>query len=152
MGRQQADKLLKKDKVHVVAGIIWSNVLAATQKRVIRAKKILISTNAGWSGMAGKHCSPYFFSTSWNNDQTPEAMGELMNQEKLDNVLLFSANYQAGKDMLTGFERTYKGKVAGRILYRLGLLDFQAEIAQIRAMKPAGDVRLRARSDPGSPS
>ena len=136
VGRQQADKMLKKDKVHVVAGITWSNVLAAVQKRVIRSKKILISTNAGWSGMAGKHCSPYFFTTSWNNDQTPEAMGELMNQEKLDNVFLISANYQAGKDMLTGFERTYKGKVTGRILYRLGQRDYQAEISQIRAVKP----------------
>ena len=137
MGRQQADKLLKKDKVHLVAGITWSNVLAAVQKRVIRSKKIIISTNAGWSAMAGKNCSPYFFTTSWNNDQTPEAMGELMNQEKLDNVFLISANYQAGKDMLTGFERTYKGKVAKRILYRLGQRDYQAEISQIRAAKPA---------------
>ena len=137
VGRQQADKLLKKDKVHLVAGITWSNVLAAVQKRVIRSKKIIISTNAGWSAMAGKNCSPYFFTTSWNNDQTPEAMGELMNQEKLDNVFLISANYQAGKDMLTGFERTYKGKVAGRILYRLGQRDYQAEISQIRAVKPA---------------
>jgi branched-chain amino acid transport system substrate-binding protein len=137
VGRQQADKMLKKDKVHVVAGITWSNVLAAVQKRVVRAKKILISTNAGWSAMAGKNCSPYFFTTSWNNDQTPEAMGELMNQEKLDNVFLISANYQAGKDMLTGFERTYKGKVAKRILYRLGQRDYQAEISQIRAAKPA---------------
>lgn len=136
VGRQQADKLLKKDKVHVVAGITWSNVLAAVQKRVIRSKKILISTNAGWSAMAGKNCSPYFFTTSWNNDQTPEAMGELMNQEKLDDVFLISANYQAGKDMLTGFERTYKGKVTGRILYRLGQRDYQAEISQIRAVKP----------------
>ena len=136
VGRQQADKMLKKDKVHVVAGITWSNVLAAVQKRVVRAKKILISTNAGWSAMAGKNCSPYFFSTSWNNDQTPEAMGELMNQEKLDNVFLISANYQAGKDMLTGFERTYKGNVKGRILYRLGQRDYQAEISQIRAVKP----------------
>ena len=137
VGRQQADKMLKKDKVHVVTGIIWSNILAAVQKRVIRSKKILISTNAGWSAMAGKNCSPYFFSTSWNNDQAPEAMGELMNQEKLNNVFLISANYQAGKDMLTGFECTYKGKVSGRILYRLGQRDYQAEISQIRAVKPS---------------
>ena len=137
VGRQQADKMLKKDKVHAVTGIIWSNILAAVQKRVIRSKKILISTNAGWSAMAGKNCSPYFFSTSWNNDQTPEAMGELMNQEKLNNVFLISANYQAGKDMLTGFERTYKGNVKGRILYRLGQRDYQAEISQIRSVKPS---------------
>ena len=137
VGRQQADKMLKKDKAHIIAGITWSNVLAAVQRRVIRSKKILISTNAGWSAMAGKNCRPYFFSTSWNNDQTPEAMGELINQEKLKSVFLISANYQAGKDMLTGFERTYKGKVTGRILYRLGQRDYQAEISQIRAVKPA---------------
>ena len=137
VGRQQADKMLKKDKAHVVSGIIWSNVLAAVQRRVIKAKKLMISTNAGWSAMAGKKCSPYFFSTSWNNDQTPEAMGHLMNGENLKNVFLISANYQAGKDMLTGFERYYKGNVTGRILYRLGQRDYQAEISQIRAVKPA---------------
>ena len=38
--------------------------------------------------------------------------------------------------MLTGFERFYKGKVTGRILYRLGQRDYQAEISQIRAVKP----------------
>ena len=33
--------------------------------------------------------------------------------------------------------RYYKGKVAGRILYRLGQRDYQAELSQIRAAKPA---------------
>lgn len=136
VARQLVDKLLKKDRVHVVAGITWSNILAAVQKPVIRAKKLLITTNAGWSGMAGKNCSAYFFSTSWNNDQTPEAMGQLMTNEGLDNVFLLSANYQAGKDMLTGFKRYYKGTIAGTILYRLGQRDYQAEISQIRAVKP----------------
>ncbi len=137
VARQLVEKLLKRDRVEIIAGITWSNILAAVRRPVIRAKKILISTNAGWSGMAGKNCSAYFFSTSWNNDQTPEAMGKLMNEENFKDVFLISANYQAGKDMLNGFERYYKGKVAGRILYRLGQRDFQAEISQIRAANPA---------------
>ena len=137
VARTLVDKLIKRDRVEVIAGITWSNILAAVRRPVVRAKKILISTNAGWSGMAGKNCSAYFFSTSWNNDQTPEAMGQLMNQLNLKNVFMISANYQAGKDMLTGFERYYKGKVTGRILYRLGQRDYQAEISQIRAVKPA---------------
>jgi len=137
VGRQVASKMMKKDKVHVVSGIIWSNILAAVQKMVVRNKTLMISTNAGWSKMAGKNCNPYFFTTSWNNDQAPEAMGKLMQSEKIDNVFLLSANYQAGKDMLTGFMRNYKGKVAGRILYRLGQRDYQAELTQIRAAKPA---------------
>ena len=136
VARQLVDKLIKRDRVEIVAGITWSNILAAVRKPVIRAKKLLITTNAGWAGMAGKKCSAYFFSTSWNNDQAPEAMGHLMNQLKLKDVFLLSANYQAGKDMLTGFERFYKGKVSNRILYRLGQRDYQAEISQIRAANP----------------
>lgn len=137
VGRQVAVQMMQKDKVDFVTGIIWSNVLAATQNVVLKQGKIMITTNAGWASMAGKNCNPLFFSTSWNNDQTPEAMGKLMSDEKIDNVFLLSANYQAGKDMLRGFERYYKGKVAGRILYRLGQTDFQAEISQIRATKPS---------------
>ncbi len=137
VARLLAEKFLKKDRVDFIAGIMFSNVLAAVQKLVTRSKTILISTNAGWSGMAGKKCSPYFFSTSWQNDQPPEAMGQLMNNEDIDNVLLLSANYQAGKDMLSGFERYYKGKIAGRILYRPGQRDFQPEISQIRAIGPS---------------
>lgn len=135
-GRQAADKMLKKDKVHVVAGITWSNILAAVWKPVTRSKVFMISTNAGWSAMAGKNCNQYFFSTSWNNDNMPEAMGKLVNDEGKDNMFLISANYQAGKDMLTGFKRFYKGKIGGEILYRLGQEDFQAELTQIRAAKP----------------
>lgn len=136
IGRQQAVEMVKKHKVNFVTGIVWSNVLAAVQKPVLRSKTFLISTNAGWSAMAGKNCNPLFFTTSWNNDQTPEAMGKLMQDEPIDNVFLISANYQAGKDMLTGFQRYYKKKIAGKILYKLGQSDYQAEISQIRAAKP----------------
>lgn len=136
IGRQQAEEMLKKHKVHFITGIVWSNVLAAVQKPVLRSKTFLISANAGWSAMAGKNCNPFFFTTSWNNDQTPEAMGKLMQDEPIDNVFLISANYQAGKDMLTGFQRYYKKRIAGKILYKLGQSDYQAEISQIRAAKP----------------
>lgn len=136
VGVQLADEMVKKHKVHFVTGITWSNILAAIQKPVTRSETFLISTNAGWSGMAGEHCSPFFFSTSWNNDQTPEAMGKLLQDEPIDNVFLISANYQAGKDMISGFQRYYKKTIAGQILYKLGQTDFQAEISQIRAANP----------------
>ncbi len=74
-GRKAADKLVKKDKVHFVLGPIWSNVLMAIQKPVLRSGTFLISTNAGASPMAGKNCNKTYFTTSWNNDQTPESMG-----------------------------------------------------------------------------
>ena len=136
VGRQEVDAMLKKHRVNFVAGITWSNILAAVQKPVVRSETFLISTNAGWSGMAGKHCSPYFFSSSWNNDQTPESMGKLLQDEPIDNVYVLSANYQAGKDMVAGFERFYQKNVTGKIFYKLGQTDYQAELSQVRAAKP----------------
>jgi len=103
---------------------------------VVGNKAILMSTNAGSSRLAGVACSKYFISTSWQNDQTPEAMGQLMREEKLDDVFLMSANYQAGKDMMAGFRRYYKGKIKGQILYKLGNRDFQSELTRVRAAQP----------------
>ncbi len=137
VGISCAKKFVEKNKVHIVAGITWSNILNAVRNPVVRNKVILLSTNAGSARLAGKACSKYFISSSWQNDQIPEAMGQLMNEDKLPNVFLMSANYQAGKDMLTGFKRFYKGKIKGQILYKLGTRDYQSELTRVRAAKPA---------------
>ena len=136
VGRTIMNKFLKKDKVHFVTGITWSNVLAAVWKQAFKAKTFLISSNAGWSGMAGKHCNPWYFQGSWNNDMQPEAMGMLMKNEGIKDVFLISANYQAGKDMLNGMMRRYKSPAKGKILYKLGNQEWSAELSQIRAAKP----------------
>ncbi|MDE0150737.1 MAG: ABC transporter substrate-binding protein [Rhodospirillaceae bacterium] len=134
VGLRAVRKWLKSERVHMVAGVIWSNILAAVQRPVIRGRRIMMSTNAGWSGMAGKNCSPYFISSSFQNDENAEAMGALLNLEGLKKVFMMAPNYQAGKDMLNGFQRTYKdGKVVGQILFKLGTRDFQAEISKVRA-------------------
>lgn len=137
-GIAAVEKFLQQDKVHFVAGPIWSNVMVAVKDRVLGSNAILVSTNAGPSQLAGKDCSPYFFSTSWQGDQVPEAMGQLMNGEKLSDVLLMAPNYQAGKDVLAGFERFYQGKISDRVLFKIGTTDYQAEFASIRAKKPGG--------------
>jgi branched-chain amino acid transport system substrate-binding protein len=138
VGKQATDRLLKQDNVDFVAGYIWSHVLLASQKSVLDSGKFLISANAGPSPMAGKLCNKNFFSTSWQNDQTPMALGEVMNQQGIKTVYIMAPNYAAGKDMVTGFERTFKGKVVGKDLTKWGAdaqLDFSAELAKARASK-----------------
>jgi branched-chain amino acid transport system substrate-binding protein len=137
VGRRIVQRWLRSDRVQIVAGIIWSNVLMAVERPVTRARRILISTNAGASPMAGRRCSPYFISTSWQNDQTPEAMGRLLSTEGLKTVYLMAPNYQAGKDMLAGFRRYYKGgKVVGQSLFKIGESDYQADLSKVQAVKP----------------
>ena len=135
VGKQSTDRLVKQDNVDFVAGYIWSHVLLASRKSVLDADKFLISANAGPSPMAGKLCHPNFFSTSWQNDQTPMALGEVLNQKGVKSVYIMAPNYAAGKDMVAGVERTFKGKVLGKDLTKWGAdaqLDFSAELAKAR--------------------
>lgn len=136
VARQEVDRLLEREKVHIVAGVVFSNVLMAIYKPAVESDAILISANAGPSPVAGRQCSENFFSTSWQNDQTHGAVGRYATSAGYGNVLLLAPNYQAGKDALTGFKRHYEGKVAEEIYTQLGAVDYSAEIARIQAAQP----------------
>src|SRR4051794_28597728 len=136
VGKQKTEKLIQSDKVDFIAGYIWSNVLLASLKTAVDAKTFLISANAGPSQLAGELCSPYVFSTSWQNDQTPQAMGIYMNQKGVKSVFLIGPNYAAGKDMLAGVKSTFKGEVVGEE-YTVwpSQLDFSAELTKAKNSK-----------------
>src|ERR1700676_2056525 len=102
VGVQKTQKLVESDKVNFIVGYIWSNVLLASLKPAVDSQTFLISANAGPSQIAGEGCSPFFFSTSWQNDQTPHAMGIYLNQKDVKTLYLLGPNYAAGKDMLAG--------------------------------------------------
>ena len=140
VGKQKSEKLVQQDKVNFVAGYIWSNVLLASLKTVTdEGDTILISSNAGPSQIAGELCNKNFFSTSWQNDQTPMAMGEYLNTKGVKSLYLMAGNYAAGKDMLAGVKRTFKGEIKGEDLTKWpDQLDFSAELAKVRAAKPDG--------------
>ncbi len=137
VGLQKTQKLVQSDKVNFIVGYIWSNVLLASLKPAVDSQTFVITANAGPSQTAGELCSPYLFSTSWQNDQTPQAMGEYMNKKGLKKIFLIGPNYAAGKDMLNGVRATFKGEVVGEELTRWpDQLDFSAELSKARAAKP----------------
>ncbi len=136
VGKQLADEMLKKHQVHFVSGIIWSNVMLAVAPTVTEAGTFMIGTNAGPHDLAGKGCSELFFTTSWQNDQTPEAMGKHMTDKGITDVYVMAPNYAAGKDMITGFKRYFKGKIVDEVYTKLGQTDYQAELSQLRAKNP----------------
>ncbi|MDN5003111.1 ABC transporter substrate-binding protein [Bradyrhizobium sp. GCM10027634] len=134
VGKQKTEKLVQSDKVDFLAGYIWSNVLLASLKTAVDSQTFMISANAGPSQLAGELCSPYVFSTSWQNDQTPAAVGLYMNANAVKSVFLIGPNYAAGKDMLAGLKSTFKGEIKGEE-YTVwpSQLDFSAELSKARA-------------------
>lgn len=137
IGKQKSDKLIEADKVNFLTGYIWSNVLLASLKSAIDAQTFIISANAGPSQIAGALCSPWFFSTSWQGDQVPQAIGEYLNQKSVKSVYLIAPNYAAGKDVIAGLKAQFKGKVLGEDYTKWpDQLDFSAELSKARAAKP----------------
>ena len=138
-GKQATEKLVERDNVDIVAGYIWSNVLLASKDVVLDANKILISANAGPSDIAGKSCHKNFFNVSWQNDQTPMALGELLNQKGVKSLYLIAPNYAAGQDMVAGVERTFKGQIVGKDMTAWPQqMDWSAELTKVKAANPDG--------------
>ena len=136
VAKQLFEKNVKRDKVDFMTGVVFSNIMLAALPEAFDANVFYISPNAAPSSMAGKDCNPLFFAVSWPNDAYHEAAGEFANTRGLKSVYLVAPNYQAGKDSLAGFKRTFKGQVVGENYTKLGQLDYAAELAEIRAAKP----------------
>ncbi len=136
VAKQMTERLLKKEKVDFMTGVVFSNVMLAVGPSVFAAKTHYVSANAGPSQFAGAQCNPFFFNVAWQNDNLDEAVGKMVTEQGFKNVLLLAPNYPGGKDNLNGFKRTYKGKVVDEIYTKMGQLDYGAELAQIRSAKP----------------
>ncbi len=136
VGRQVAEGMLKRDQVNFFSGVIFSNVMLAVYRPIISSKTIFVGASGGPHEIAGEMCSPYFFSASWQNDQAPEAMGKFLSDKDVTDVYLMAPNFAAGKDMLAGFKRFFKGNVVAEVYTNFTQLDFQSELSQIRAANP----------------
>ena len=128
--------LLERDKVDFVVGPIFSNILQAIHKPVVDSKTFLISPNAGPSSYAGKECSPFFYVTSYQNDQVHEILGKVAQDRGYKRTYLLVPNYQAGRDSAAGFKLDYKGEIVEESYMPLGTLDFQPELSKIASLKP----------------
>lgn len=128
--------LLERDKVDFVVGPIFSNILQAIHRPVTESKVFLISPNAGPSTFAGKDCSPFFYVTSYQNDQVHEILGKVAQDRGYKRMYLMVPNYQAGKDSVAGFKLDYKGEIIEESYMPLNTLDFQPELSKISSQKP----------------
>lgn len=135
-GLEIAERYIKRDKVKIMTGIVFSNVAMAVVPKVVKDDVFYISPNAGPSALAGKGCHKNYFNAAWQNDNLHEVMGQHVNDAGYGSAYILAPNYPAGKDALAGFKRFYKGKIDGEVYTKLGQSDYAAELANLRAAKP----------------
>jgi branched-chain amino acid transport system substrate-binding protein len=137
MGKQLAERLLKRDRVNLMTGVVFSNVMLAVWPTIQQAKVFYIAPNSTPTRISGEGCNPYFLSASWPNEGYHEAAGHYAKSKGYKNAYLIAPNYPAGKDATSGFKRGYGGAIVAEVYTKLNQLDYSAELAQIRAAKPA---------------
>src|SRR2546425_12621123 len=100
-GKQLAERLLRRDRVNLMTGVVFSNVMLAVWPTIEEAKVFYVAPNATPTSITGKGCSPYFFATSWPNEAHHEAAGAFAQSKGFKNADLIPPNYPAGKHGLT---------------------------------------------------
>ena len=136
-GKQLAERLIKRDRVNLMTGVVFSNVMLAVWPTIQEGKIVYFSPNSTPTRITGAGCNPYFVSASWPNEGHHEAAGAYAKSKGYKNVYLIAPNYPAGQDATTGFKRMYGGTISAEVYTKLNQLDYSAELAQIRAAKPA---------------
>jgi branched-chain amino acid transport system substrate-binding protein len=134
--KQLAERYIRLEKVDVITGVVFSNIVLAVAPDAIAARVFFISPNAGPAQYTGAQCNPFFFAASWPSEAYSEAAGQYVTSKGIKNVLFLAPNYVGGKDAATGFKRYYKGKLVDEMYTQLGQLDYAAELSKIRAAKP----------------
>ncbi|KRB99485.1 ABC transporter substrate-binding protein [Hydrogenophaga sp. Root209] len=129
-------KLLEKEKVDVVTGLTFANILMALQSRIAATDVPFVGSVAGPSPTAGAQCKPNLFVTSWQSDVPAEAMGKYLQDKGIKRLSTLTPNFVGGKDKISGLKRFYKGEIVDEIYTPLNQLDFSAELTQLNASKP----------------
>ncbi|MCZ2496079.1 ABC transporter substrate-binding protein [Xylophilus sp. Kf1] len=135
--KQVVDRFVQQNKIALFSGPTPSNVALAVGPSLFAAKVPYITSNPGPSQYAGAQCNPYFFGLSYQNDTWDEAAGQHATDQGYKTAFIIAPNYPAGRDHLTGFKRRFKGDVGNEVYTKVGQLDYAAELAQVRAAKPA---------------
>jgi branched-chain amino acid transport system substrate-binding protein len=136
VAKQIADRFLQQQKSHIVTGIVFSNILLPVVPAILESKTFYITPNSGPQEYAGPKCNPFFFATSWQNEDIPGAMGKFVSDRGIKNVYLIGANYPGGRENLNGFKRFYKGSIVDEVYTPMNQLDFSVELANMQSKKP----------------
>lgn len=135
---ENANKLVKRDKVDLLVGTIHSGVALTMAKVARETNTLLIVPNAGAGDITGTMCSPNVFRSSFSNWQPGYASG-LLAAKKHKTAVTISWKYAAGDESVKGFRDGFE-KGGGKVLKDLSLpfpgTEFQPLLAELATIKP----------------
>ena len=133
-GLTKARKLVERDKVDVLSGVISTPVAIALKDYVNAQKVPFIVSNAGADVVTQKGRTPYVFRSSFSNSDSSHPLGEWAYKQGYRRMVLMASDYGAGYEHVGGIARTFieaGGKVIQEIYSPLGTPDFAPFISRV---------------------
>ena len=137
--KDNAARLLVREKCDLLVGTVHSGVVLAMAQVAKEENKFLVIPNAGAVDLTRKGCMPKLFRTSFSNWQPAFPCGDVALKDGHKTAVLITWNYPAGFDSLQGFKDSFTkggGKILKEILIDFPNVEFQAGLTEIAALKP----------------
>mgnify|MGYP006268112723 FL=1 len=136
---ENANRLVKREKVDVLVGTVHSGVALAMARVAKESKTLMIVPNAGAGDLTGAQCMPNLFRTSFSNWQPAYAMGVHAAKKGIKRAVTLTWKYAAGTESTDGFKEGFT-KNGGTVVKELTLpfpnTEFQPFLTEIAAIKP----------------
>lgn len=136
-GLNKALKLVQRDQVDILAGILNSTVLYAVRDFVHEAGIPLIGTTAGPHRLIfdPQLKSPYFWRTSYANGQLNYPMGDYAYSTLgYRRVVVLATDHAGGREHASGFMKRFRelgGEIVGELYAPLDTVDFAPYFQQL---------------------
>jgi branched-chain amino acid transport system substrate-binding protein len=134
-GVTKAKKLVERDRVQLLAGVIETPVAYALRSYVIEKKVPLVINNAGADGLTQRQRSEYIFRSSFSNSSASHPMGDWAYKQGYRRMVLVASDFAGALEHIGGIPRTFVaagGQIVQEIYPPLGTSDFAPYLAQIR--------------------
>jgi branched-chain amino acid transport system substrate-binding protein len=127
VGLTKTQKLVERDGVSFIGGIVSSSVAYAVRDYVVEKKMPTVVTVASADGLTQKLASPYIFRTNSSGSQASHPFGKWLYDQGYRRIVMIAPNYAMGYEQTGGFARTFTalgGKVVKTMYPPLGTSDY----------------------------
>jgi branched-chain amino acid transport system substrate-binding protein len=140
--QETAHKLIKEDKVDIIAGVIDSRVAYSVATHITQSEIPFIISNAGADDLTQRRSSPLIVRTSFSSSGGSHPLGVWAYEQGFRKAVAMGASNPAGYEQVGGICRTFSkmgGTIVQEIWPPLGTQDFKPFFSQIQ---PGTDVIL----------
>lgn len=134
MALQKARKLVEKDEVDLIYGIMSANTGYAVAEYCVQNEVPLILPTVAGEDLTQRQHSPYVIRTGWTAAQPMHPFGEWAYEQGFRRVACLSFDYAFGHESVSGFQRTFEeagGTIVTKVWSPQGTQDYVPYLTQL---------------------